>query len=65
MLQAAPSSRSSADLSSCDSMQMPKGASTPPACQCKMQPKTRHLASQRVKDAPFGGSRDRVTTTSA
>eukprot|EP00966_Prymnesium_polylepis_P317977 7345271-Prymnesium_polylepis.1 len=43
-------------------MQMPKDASSPPASQCKMQPKAWHLASQCVKDAPFGGSRGRVTT---
>ena len=43
-------------------MQMLEDASIPEASQMQMQPKTRHLASQCVEDAPFGGSRGRVTT---
>ena len=43
-------------------MQMLEDASTPAASQMQMEPKTRHLASQCVEDARFGGSRGRVTT---
>ena len=62
MLRTIPSSYENAELASCISMQMPKDASSIPAPQCKMQPKTWHLASQCVQDALFGGSRGRVTT---